>query len=188
MTRETILEAGLKGPTLPPKSFTVQLEPLKINIRLEELLAPEEKDLRILKVYNSTLELLYEGWPTPLVKLNSLSSSKRNVWAKPCGQRICKQMIGKVQTKEEALNEFSELVSKHNWGELSFVDVNFERGSGKAVVRNSFEAGKSISKAPCCHFFANFIGGFVSELFAKNVMAKEEKCAGKGGSHCEFSF
>lgn len=108
--------------------------------------------------------------------------------AKPCGQRICKQLIGKVQTREEALNEFSELVSKHNWGELSFVDVDFERGSGKAVVRNSFEVRKSMSKAPCCHFFANFIAGFVSELFAKNVIAKEEKCAGKGDGHCEFRF
>ncbi len=82
VTKEAIIEAGLKGPKMPPKSFEVLIEPHKINIALEELLAPEERDKRILKVYNSTLELLYEGWPTPLVRLNSLSTGNRDVWAK----------------------------------------------------------------------------------------------------------
>ena len=81
-TGEAVTEAGLKGPKLPPKSFEVMTEPLKMDITLKGLLAPKEKDKRILKVYNSTLELLFEGWPTPLVKLNSLSNSKRPVWAK----------------------------------------------------------------------------------------------------------
>lgn len=108
--------------------------------------------------------------------------------AKPCGQRICKQIVAKAKTKEEALNEFSELMNKQNWGELSFFDVDLERGSGKAMVKNSFEARQHQSKGPCCHFFANFIAGFISELFAKNVMVKEDKCAGKGDDHCEFRF
>jgi len=82
VTREDIIEAGLKGPKLPPKSFGVLVEPLKINVPLGELLETEEKDRRILKVYNSTLELLYEGWPTPLVKFNTLSTRTRSVWAK----------------------------------------------------------------------------------------------------------
>lgn len=82
VTKEAILEAGLKGPKLPPKSFEVLVESLKISVPLGELLAPEEKDRRILKVYNSTLGLLREGWPTPLVRLNSLSTSERSVWAK----------------------------------------------------------------------------------------------------------
>lgn len=82
VTREDIIEAGLKGPKLPPKSFEVMVEPLKMNIPLQELLEIEEKDRRVLKVYNSTLELLCEGWPTPLVKFNSISTSKRSVWAK----------------------------------------------------------------------------------------------------------
>jgi len=82
VTKEAIMEAGLKGPKLPPKSFQVLVEPVKINVNLEELLATEEKDRRSLKVYRSTLDLLYEGWPTPLVKLGSLSTEKRSVWAK----------------------------------------------------------------------------------------------------------
>jgi predicted hydrocarbon binding protein len=108
--------------------------------------------------------------------------------AKPCGRRICKQIVGKAKMREEALNEFSELVSRQNWGELSFFDVDFEKGSGKAMVRNSFEARQRQSKAPCCHFFANFIAGFISELFNKNVIVKEDKCVGKGDEHCEFRF
>ncbi|MEB3780307.1 MAG: PLP-dependent cysteine synthase family protein [Desulfurococcales archaeon] len=34
------------------------------------------------RVYNSTEELLYRNWPTPIVKLNSLSDGRVNVWAK----------------------------------------------------------------------------------------------------------
>jgi cysteine synthase/O-phosphoserine sulfhydrylase/cystathionine beta-synthase len=35
-----------------------------------------------LRVFNSTLELLYKNWPTPLVRFNSLSTGKIRVWAK----------------------------------------------------------------------------------------------------------
>jgi predicted hydrocarbon binding protein len=80
------------------------------------------------------------------------------------------------------------LVNEQNWGELSFFDVDFEKGSGKAIVKNSFEARKSISKTSCCRFFANFIAGFIAELFAKNVIVKEYKCAGNGDAQCEFRF
>jgi len=82
ITREKIVEAGIKGPRLPPKSFKVSAEIPQINIPLKDLLPAWEKDSLNLKVYNSTLELLYKGWPTPLVKLNSLSSNERIVWAK----------------------------------------------------------------------------------------------------------
>ncbi|MFQ6064969.1 MAG: V4R domain-containing protein [Candidatus Bathyarchaeia archaeon] len=108
--------------------------------------------------------------------------------AKPCGQGICRQIKGRTKTEEEALDQLSELMEERNWGELSFFDVDFERGSGKAVVKNSFEARKSLSKSLGCHFFANFIAGFISELFTKNVTVKEEKCAGKGDAQCEFKF
>ncbi|MEM3627123.1 MAG: pyridoxal-phosphate dependent enzyme [Candidatus Bathyarchaeia archaeon] len=82
ITTEDIIKAGLNGPKLPPKSFKVLDEPVKVNVPLNELLAPMEKEKRNLRVYNSTLELLYEGWPTPLVKFNSLSTAERSVWAK----------------------------------------------------------------------------------------------------------
>jgi len=82
VTREAIIEAGLTGPKLPSKSFKLLVRPFKVSVPLVDLLALEEKERRTLKVYNSTLELLYEGWPTPLVKLNSLSTAKRSVWAK----------------------------------------------------------------------------------------------------------
>ena len=54
----------------------------KMNLPSEELLETEGNYRKVLKVYNSTLELLYEGWPTPLVRLNSLSNKSRTVWAK----------------------------------------------------------------------------------------------------------
>ncbi|MEM1546445.1 MAG: pyridoxal-phosphate dependent enzyme [Candidatus Methanomethylicia archaeon] len=87
ITINDILSAGLKGPKLPFNSFKVIVKGRvpSINISLNELGVwggREEDKARVYNVYGSTLELLYKGWPTPLVKLNSLSSSGRNVWAK----------------------------------------------------------------------------------------------------------
>jgi len=108
--------------------------------------------------------------------------------AKPCGQKICKQITRNAKTNEEALNQLTELLNNQNWGELSLSNVNFKRGSGKAIVENCFEARQQQSRTPCCHFFSNFLAGFMSELFAKNVMVKEEKCAACGNAYCEFKF
>jgi hypothetical protein len=108
--------------------------------------------------------------------------------AKPCGRKICREITRKAKSKEEALNQFCVLVNKQNWGDLSFFDVDLDKGSGKAIVKDSFEARRSMSKAPCCRFLANFIAGFIAELFTKNVIVKEVKCAGKGDDYCEFRF
>lgn len=108
--------------------------------------------------------------------------------AKPYGRRICKEIIRRAKSKEEAMNHLSQLVNHQNWGDLSFFDVDFDKGSGKAIVKDSFEARRCLSKAPCCHFLANFIAGFIAELFTKDVIVKEVNCAGKGDDHCEFRF
>jgi predicted hydrocarbon binding protein len=108
--------------------------------------------------------------------------------AKPCGRKICREITKKAKSKEGALNQFCVLVNQQNWGDLSFFDVDLDKGSGKAIVKGSFEARKCLSKAPCCHFLANFIAGFIAELFDKKVIVKEVKCAGKGDDHCEFRF
>lgn len=108
--------------------------------------------------------------------------------AKPCGRRIGKEIMEKAKTRKEALDQLAALLNKQNWGVLSFFDVDLKKGSGRAIVENSFEARKCRSKTPRCHFFANFIAGFMSELFAKNFTVKEEKCAGKGDAYCEFRF
>ncbi|MEM2440442.1 MAG: PLP-dependent cysteine synthase family protein, partial [Candidatus Bathyarchaeia archaeon] len=66
----------------PPKSFILLTEHVGIAIPLKKLFKLEKQSKKVLKVYNSSLELLYEGWPTPLVKLNSLSTNNRSVLAK----------------------------------------------------------------------------------------------------------
>ena len=126
MATEAIIEAGLKGPRLPPKSFKVLFEPLKVSVPLGELLAPEEKDRRIFKVYNSALESLYEGWPTPLVKLNSSSSDKRSVWA-----------------KLEGYNPFSNSVKDRiGW---SMIMEALERGELKEVIYEATSTNTGIA-------------------------------------------
>ncbi|MBX5321939.1 MAG: pyridoxal-phosphate dependent enzyme [Candidatus Bathyarchaeota archaeon] len=82
LKKETVMEAALKGPKLPPKSFRILAESVRINVPLKELMPPKEQNRKMVKVYNSPLELLYEGWPTPLVKLTSLSTDKRSVLGK----------------------------------------------------------------------------------------------------------
>jgi len=54
----------------------------EIRIPLEDLGLFDNIELNPYKVFNNTLELLYRNWPTPLVKLNSLSSNDIRVWAK----------------------------------------------------------------------------------------------------------
>jgi predicted hydrocarbon binding protein len=108
--------------------------------------------------------------------------------AKPCGRKICREIARKAMSTKEILNQFCVLVNEHNWGELSFVNLDFDNGSGRVVVKNSFEARKSMSKSPCCHFMANFIAGFIAELFNKKVIVKEVKCTAKGDDYCEFKF
>ncbi|ABL79000.1 PLP-dependent cysteine synthase family protein [Thermofilum pendens] len=49
---------------------------------LEELGFYEDVSPSTLRVFNSTEELLYKNWPTPLVRLNSLGDGKVRAWAK----------------------------------------------------------------------------------------------------------
>lgn len=83
ITLEDIIRAGVKGPRLPYGSFNVQIEgeTPKVEVDLNTLGAWKCK-VEKLRVYNSTLELLYRDWPTPLVKLKSFSAEERSVWAK----------------------------------------------------------------------------------------------------------
>lgn len=55
---------------------------LNISVKLDELGVWERKRREELRVYDNTLELLYKNWPTPLVKLDSLSTNGKVVLAK----------------------------------------------------------------------------------------------------------
>ncbi len=84
VTKGDILRAGLGREKLPPRSFALLAERVGLSepLPLRRLLKRERLTRKALRVYNSTLELLYEGWPTPLVKLSSFSTESRSVWAK----------------------------------------------------------------------------------------------------------
>jgi len=83
ITKEEIIKAGMEGPKLPPKAFKILAAPIKIEkIPLRKLLSQKKKNKSTLHVYESTLNLLQGTWPTPLVKLNSLSSNDITVFAK----------------------------------------------------------------------------------------------------------
>ena len=62
------------------------------------------------------------------------------VTARKCGERSCRSIMEKAERKETALSCLSELKSEENWGKLSFQNVGFEKGSGKVILIDSFEA------------------------------------------------
>ena len=105
-----------------------------------------------------------------------------------CGVHLYKRVKKEFDTKEEALNLFSQLKREENWGDVVFRDVDFKNGSGKVIVRNSLESVARKTKEPSCHFFRGFLAGFLSELFNRTVVVTEEKCASRGDAHCEFRF
>ncbi len=70
---------SLLGVKYAPISSSLVKE---INIPLEVLGLFEDINPSLYRVFNNTLELLYRNWPTPLVKLKTLSTNKLNVWAK----------------------------------------------------------------------------------------------------------
>lgn len=104
ITKEEIIKAGTEGPKLPPKNFKILDEPLKIEKIPLRLLRQKKRRKSDLHVYKSTLELLYGTWPTPLVKLNSLSGDGREVFAKLEGfnpfSNSVKDRIGWAMIKE----------------------------------------------------------------------------------------
>lgn len=104
------------------------------------------------------------------------------------GANSCKRIMQKAKTRETALNHLSELKGEENWGKLSFENVNIANGSGKVIIIDSFETIARKTDQPCCHLFRGFLEGFLSELFGKKIEITEEKCAGKGDEHCEFTF
>lgn len=54
----------------------------RVSISLEELGFYEDVSPSLLRVHRDPLDLLRRGWPTPLIRLRSLSSIDEEVWAK----------------------------------------------------------------------------------------------------------
>ena len=59
-----------------------QGSPVPVEASFEDMGFYEDIEPSPMRVFRDTLELLYRGWPTPLVMLRSLSSRRVRVWAK----------------------------------------------------------------------------------------------------------
>lgn len=70
------------GCVYVPVTVEENSEVLAKLITLEELGFYEDISPEPMRVFTSTLELLYRNWPTPLVRLKSLSNEAVNVWCK----------------------------------------------------------------------------------------------------------
>jgi len=152
-------------PRLPKKSFSFQFETFNDMV--------------------SALELIFSPSAASVILFTA---------AVKCGAQLYSRMKKEFGTKEEALRRLSELKKEENWGNLTFRDVDFVKGSGKVIVADAFETmarkaeGGRETGQPSCNFLRGFLSGFLSELFKKTVTVTEEKCAGKGDEYCEFIF
>jgi len=109
--------------------------------------------------------------------------------AKSCGKKLCQKLRKKDLSVEEAIEKLCETLGGWNWGELNFSNIDMERGLGEFSVKNSLEVRvKKAGDNFGCHFLSNFMAGFLSELFGKNVAVKERRCASLEGRTCEFEF
>jgi len=130
-----IIEAGLGKPKLPPGSFKAKVRVPEINTPLEELGVWKKAGRENLRVFNNTLELLYKNWPTPFIRLTSLSTKKRSVWA-----------------KLEGFNPFSNSVKDRiGW---SMIMEALERGELKEILYEATSTNTGIALAS----IANIIG------------------------------
>jgi cysteine synthase/O-phosphoserine sulfhydrylase/cystathionine beta-synthase len=77
-------ELRLGRGRLPLRDFEIRylIDIPSIDVPLDCLCGDVRLDRRMLRVYDDTLSLLVENWPTPLVRLRSFSSDYRGVYAK----------------------------------------------------------------------------------------------------------
>ncbi|MGB9778661.1 MAG: V4R domain-containing protein [Candidatus Bathyarchaeales archaeon] len=109
--------------------------------------------------------------------------------AKSCGKLLCQKIKSQNLSVEEALEKLCEVLEGWNWGEFSVNLLDASEGLGKLVVKNSLETRvKKSGPVVGCHFLSNFLAGFLSELFDRNIAVKERKCASWEGRICEFEF
>jgi len=131
-------------------------------------------------VFKSALEEIFSPSAASLI----LQSS-----ADKCGRHVCRGITIKIKNKGNVLTYLSHVKESMNWGKISFQDVDFENGTGKIRVLNSFECMVLICKRqPSCDFLRGFLTGFLSELFDRDISVTVVKCVGKGDDSCEFEF
>lgn len=148
LTKQLIIDAGLRGPKLPPNSFKLDLKPLRVSVPLKDLMEYREMSKKFMRVFESTVELLYANWPTPLVKLRSLSIGERSVWA-----------------KLESYNPFSNSI-KDRVGWAMIFDA-LERGELRNVLYEATSTNTGIALAS----IANTLG-IKSKLFIPEAVQK----------------
>lgn len=149
---EDIVKAGLTTSKLEYGSFYTKLrlyEPPSITIDLNSLgFSNDYKRRSNLNVYNDTLELLYKGWPTPLVRLRSFSSGNRIVLA-----------------KLEGFNPFSNSVKDRiGW---SMIMEALSRGTLKDIIYEATSTNTGIALAS----IGNILG-LKSKLFIPKTIQK----------------
>lgn len=104
------------------------------------------------------------------------------------GRMACRRRVDVAGSREAALKLLVEDKARQNWGEISFENLDMEKGSGKILIKNSLETRTTKSDKPVCYFFKGYLVGFLTELLQREVSLSEDRCAAKGDSHCEFTL
>lgn len=105
-----------------------------------------------------------------------------------CGRRAYQRMNRKNPSKKEVLETLRNFKFNENWGKIKF-DIDLKSGRGFITVSDSFE-GKlyDFSPTPVCHYLRGYIGGFLSEMFGRELEIREIKCVAIGDKNCIFEI
>lgn len=136
------------GVRFVPVAGSAEEEVLKNLITLEALGFYDECIGDRVRVYNDTLELLVKNWPTPIVRLRSLSNKRVRVWA-----------------KLEGFNPFSNSVKDRiGW---SMIKEAMEEGRLREVIYEATSTNTGIALAS----IANVLG-FKAKLYVPQSIQK----------------
>jgi len=105
---------------------------------------------------------------------------------KGCGRRSCTRLMQKYPDRARLLKAIIRHKRNERWGSIKF-ELNMKRGTGRVIVRDSFEAQQfGPSREPVCHFFKGYLEGALSQTFKKPLKVTEIECIAKGDKSCIF--
>jgi predicted hydrocarbon binding protein len=81
------------------------------------------------------------------------------------------------------------LYMAQGWGEVKLASSDFDRGTARVQVFNSFEcANPEGNSNSSCDFIRGHLTGLLSETFGRRVVVTETMCSARGHSHCQFDI
>ncbi|KXA99094.1 hypothetical protein AKJ47_02480 [candidate division MSBL1 archaeon SCGC-AAA261G05] len=105
-----------------------------------------------------------------------------------CGERSASRLAEEEGVEgRELLSAIKNHKEGEGWAELDFETVDLDRGRGRIVAADCFEAkGYEESTEPICHFLRGYLSGALSHVTGSELVLEEEQCIAAGDRTCQF--